>query len=54
MILEEYIKKQNECSHLKIRKCNSEIVEYYYECINCGKISSSSNYFKHYNEEVKK
>ena len=49
--INEVLKKQNSCEHKNIVRVDSVVIGHYFQCQDCLKISASSTYFKHYEEE---
>ena len=49
--IDELIRKQNLCEHRNIMKVDAVVIDHYFQCQDCLKISASSTYFKYYEEK---
>ena len=50
-ILDKLYAKQNNCEHKNVVRVKSPIIEYYYQCTECDKMSALVTYFEHYRGE---
>ena len=49
--VDELIRKQNLCEHRNVIKVDAVVIDHYFQCQDCLKISAASTYFEHYEEE---
>jgi len=49
--VDELIRKQNLCEHRNVIKVDAVVIDHYFQCQDCLKISALSTYFKHYEEK---
>ena len=49
--IDELMRKQNLCEHRNVMKVDAVVIDHYFQCQDCLKISTASTYFEHYEEE---
>lgn len=49
--VDELIRKQNLCEHRNVIEVDAVVIDHYFQCQDCLKISTLSTYFEHYEEK---
>ena len=46
--IDELMRKQNLCEHRNVIEVDAVVIDHYFQCQDCLKISTLSTYFEHY------